>query len=90
MTEQTETDAGRVATPTPADRAAPSKAAMVAKLLGRPRGATVAEMMAVTNWQNHSVRAFLTGLRKKGRTLVREERRNGTLAYRLAAGESER
>jgi predicted transcriptional regulator len=39
--------------------------------------------MTATSWQNHSVRAFFTGLRKKGLTLVREERTSGELAYRL-------
>lgn len=70
-----------------AAKASPSKSAMVKKLLARPRGATMAEMIAATGWQKHSVRAFLTGLRKKGNTLVREERRNGELAYRLTADE---
>ena len=45
-----------------------------------------------TAWQPHSVRAYLTGLRKKGMTIAREERRDGTKAYCLrkavtAAGE---
>lgn len=61
----------------------PTKTATVCKLLARPRGATVLEIMAVTSWQNHSVRAFFTGLRKKGGTLVREERTSGEQAYRL-------
>lgn len=62
-----------------------TKTATVCKLLARPRGATVSEIMAATSWQNHSVRAFFTGLRKKGRTLMREERTSGELAYRLIA-----
>ena len=62
---------------------APTKTATVCKLLVRPRGATVPELMTVTGWQNHSVRAFFTGLRKKGHTLAREERTSGELAYRL-------
>lgn len=69
----------------PTTKTAPTKASTVAKLLARPRGATMAEMMAATQWQNHSVRAFLTGLRQKGSTLVREERKSGELAYRLTA-----
>ena len=58
------------------------------KLLHRARGATAIELMAATNWQAHSVRAFLSGLRKKGHTVVREARRNGDLAYRLDAAPS--
>jgi hypothetical protein len=63
---------------------APSKAATVEKLLARPRGATTAEMMVATTWQNHSVRAFLSGIRKKGRIPVKEPRKTGEVAYRLA------
>lgn len=62
---------------------APSKATTVEKLLARPRGATTAEIMNATTWQNHSVRAFLSGMRKKGRTLVKESRKTGEAAYRL-------
>jgi hypothetical protein len=61
-----------------------TKTALVGKLLARPRGATVPELMTATGWQNHSVRAFFTGLRKKGCSLVREERTSGEMAYRLA------
>ncbi|MGI4876320.1 MAG: DUF3489 domain-containing protein [Janthinobacterium lividum] len=61
----------------------PTKSASVIKLLQRARGATSLELTAATDWQPHSVRAFLSGLRKKGRPLVREPRKSGELAYRL-------
>ena len=64
-------------------KAAPTKTAAVCKLLARPRGAMVEEIMTATGWKNHSVRAFFTGLRKRGHVLVREERTSGELAYRL-------
>ena len=60
-----------------------SKSATVIKLLSRAKGATVAEVMAVTSWQPHSVRAFFTGLRKKGNVLTREQRKNGEQTYRI-------
>lgn len=69
--------------PTQSKKPATTKSALVCKLLVRPRGATVPELMTATGWQNHSVRAFFTGLRKKGLTLAREERTSGELAYRL-------
>ena len=72
------------ATSTTSKKAPATKSATVCKLLARPRGATVRELMTATGWQNHSVRAFFTGLRKKGHTLAREERTSGELAYRLA------
>jgi DNA-binding IclR family transcriptional regulator len=65
-------------------RPALSKSATVIKLLSRAKGASVAELMAVTNWQPHSVRAFLSGLRKKGNVLTRDQRKNGEQAYRIA------
>ena len=63
-----------------------TKSATVHRMLARPKGASLAEIMATTGWQNHSVRAFLTGLRKKGERLVREERPSGETIYRLGQG----
>lgn len=60
---------------------ATTKAAMVSKILSREKGATLLEMSKATGWQLHSCRAFLTGLRKKG-SLLKEERSDGSLAYR--------
>ena len=59
-----------------------TKAAMVTRILSREKGATVLEMSKATGWQPHSCRAFLTGLRKKF-CLVKEQRGDGKLAYRL-------
>jgi len=43
-----------------------SKTATMLQLLRRPGGAALAELMAATEWQAHSVRGFLSGtLRKK-------------------------
>jgi hypothetical protein len=69
--------------PTPAP-AATSKSDLVINLLLRAKGATPLELIAATDWQPHSVRAFLSGLRKKGRSIVREPRKTGPAAYRIA------
>lgn len=61
----------------------PSKSDTVKRLLSRRTGATLEELGAATNWQPHSVRAFLSGLRKRGSNISREERRNGAKAYRI-------
>lgn len=63
---------------------ATTKAAMVTRILSREKGATVLEMAKATGWQPHSCRAFLTGLRKKSK-VVKEQRGDGKLAYRLEA-----
>jgi len=62
-----------------------TKTDAVIKLLSRSRGASVAEIGTATDWQPHSVRSFLTGLRKKGRAIAKEERRNGETSYKLTA-----
>ena len=61
----------------------PTKAAIVGRLLSRPRGASLGDITAATGWQAHSIRAFLTGLRKKGVNLEREQRRDGATGYRI-------
>jgi len=84
----------REVAPPPSAPARTSKSASVAKLLARLKGATVDEMITATGWQPHSVRAFLSGLRKRGQVLIREERKDGRSAYRIGVapappGESE-
>ena len=60
-----------------------SKSDTVKKLLSRKTGATIEELGAATNWQPHSTRAFISGLRKKGVTVEREARRDGAKTYRI-------
>jgi len=65
--------------------ARPSKKAAVIALLKRPDGAAISDLIGVTGWQVHSVRAALTGLRKEGKDLVRAKDATGVTHYRLAA-----
>jgi hypothetical protein len=62
-----------------------SKSAKVAALLGRPNGATIAELMKITGWQAHSVRGFLSGALKKrhGITVTGEQDESGVRRYRI-------
>lgn len=62
-----------------------NKSSSVTKLLARSRGATVADLTDATGWQPHSVRALLSGLRKKGIVLIRDARKSGESCYRIAA-----
>lgn len=62
------------------------KAAIVTRMLCRDKGATITELAKATGWKDHSVRAFLSGIRKK-QTLIKEERSDGVTTYRLGAAE---
>ena len=61
-----------------------TKAAKVELMLQRGNGATLDELCEATGWQAHTCRAFRTGQRKKGRTLVRSKREDDKTSYRLA------
>lgn len=61
-----------------------TKSSLILKLLGRASGATVKELAAATNWQEHSVRGYLSGaLKKKMGLLVTSEVTDGTRHYRV-------
>ncbi len=54
-----------------------SKIAGLVAILTRPDGACLDEMIERTGWQAHTVRAAMTGLRKKGYTI--EKRMPGNI-----------
>jgi predicted ArsR family transcriptional regulator len=60
-----------------------TKSAIVIALLSRGKGASIDEICKATKWQTHSVRAFLTGLRKKGIVVTRKQRGQEGTAYRI-------
>jgi hypothetical protein len=65
----------------------PTKSATILKLLRRPKGASIAQLQNATDWQAHSIRAALTGLRKKGHGIERSGKdRKGATVYRMAKG----
>src|SRR5437763_12104239 len=63
------------------------KTATVLQLLRRPEGAALAELMAATEWQAHSVRGFLSGaLRQKmGLTIESAKSAAGVRRYSIQA-----
>lgn len=63
----------------------PTKSDKVIALLSRAKGASLDEICKAIGWQPHSARAFLTGLRKKGLVLVREQGADEGTVYRIAA-----
>jgi hypothetical protein len=89
----------RTAKPASRKRAAPpssraaarpeTKNARIIAMLRRPAGATIAAIMAVTDWQQHSVRGFFAGVvrKKLGLNLVSEQTDKGRL-YRIKDGKA--
>lgn len=60
------------------------KVDQIRDLLARPDGANIETLTAETGWQAHSVRAALTGLRKRG-IVVQRDKQDGLTHYRIAA-----
>jgi hypothetical protein len=63
-----------------------SKKAIILDLLRRKQGATLAEIAKATDWQNHSIRGFVSGTLMKKMDLPVESFKNdaGERTYRLA------
>lgn len=60
-----------------------SKLAAVLALLGREARASIEELTFATSWLPRTARAALTGLRKRGYTLLREGKAEGGPVYRI-------
>jgi len=61
----------------------PTKTQQVIALVQRPAGATLPEITAVTGWQPHSIRGFISGqLHKRMGYRIQSFTRNGVRVYR--------
>jgi hypothetical protein len=62
-----------------------SKKAIVLDLLRRKNGATLAEIAKVTDWQNHSIRGFISGTlgKKMGLTVESSKNDAGERSYKI-------
>ncbi len=69
-------------------KAKQTKIDKVQDLLRRPSGASLEALCKATGWQPHSVRAALSGLRKKGATIQRcaSDKPNGPSTFHLTEG----
>lgn len=66
----------------PASPRSPSMLDQVEALLLAPGGASIAELMAATGWQQHSVRGAMAGALKKRGLTITSEKVEGTRRYR--------
>jgi hypothetical protein len=62
----------------------PSKPQQILDLLNRDCGATLLELATLANWLQHSTRAYLTGLRKKGH-VIDSDKVDGVRRYRISS-----
>ena len=63
-----------------------TKQAKVIEALTRTEGATIAEIMEMTGWQEHSVRGFISGaVKKKLGLTVERMTEDGRTTYRISS-----
>ncbi len=63
-----------------------TKSETIRKLLTRKGGASITQLQTATDWQPHSIRAALSGLRKNGGEITRAINAKGVTVYRLSNG----
>lgn len=85
MAREPQTDAGSDQAPAvfPSACKSQTKASLVEAMLLSGEGASLADLCGATSWLPHTCRAFLSGLRKKGRALERGKRHDGATIYKL-------
>ena len=80
----TKTTKKPAATSTKAKAPRETKIGKVIALLKRKQGATLDQIVKATDWQPHTARAAMTGLKKKGHTIKRDAV-DGVSHYRITA-----
>jgi len=65
-----------------------TKLSILIKLLSRPEGATLEDMVAATGWQKHTTRAALSHAlgKKRGYQIVSDKPQGGRRIYKIAEG----
>src|SRR5712692_392862 len=81
--------AKKAAKPAPAKKTsaprAESKGAKIIEMIGRAKGATLAEIMKATDWQAHSVRGFISTAAKKHSINIESSKNEaGDRVYKIA------
>lgn len=82
MTRKNDTSQPDIDTNATKPEAKPNKAATVITMLEQKGGATLEQLVAATDWQPHTARAVLSGLKKKGHVVTRDKV-DGVSRYRI-------
>jgi|ThiBio_1000_plan_1041568.scaffolds.fasta_scaffold00553_17 hypothetical protein len=69
----------------PTQAARTTKLDRMVRLLQKPEGASLAELVTATGWQHHSVRGALAGALKKKGYQILSQRSDGERRYRIEA-----
>jgi hypothetical protein len=77
--------ASRAAVAGAASSRRPTKQDRILALLSRDEGASIDVLMAATGWLPHTVRACLSGLRKKGHAIDRQKDGDAGSVYRIVS-----
>ncbi|WP_340151744.1 DUF3489 domain-containing protein [uncultured Sneathiella sp.] len=83
------TTAAKKAFPSPTRKRAkssPGKQEIILRLLKRSKGARMQDLQKATGWQAHSIRAGLSGLRKKGIRIELTRTASGKIFYKAVEG----
>ncbi len=64
-----------------------TRSAQMRKLLMRKSGATIAQIQTAFEWQPHTARAAISGLRKRGEIIERSEAAKGSV-YRIVPADT--
>jgi len=59
-----------------------TKIQTVEKFVSRKSGASIEQLLDATGWKPHSVRAAISGLRKKGLTILLSQTAKGKKVYK--------
>ena len=60
-----------------------TKHSLILSLLAKPEGATLETLIKATEWKSHSVRGYLSSLRKKGHEINSMLDHNGDRVYHI-------
>ncbi len=63
-----------------------TKPDIILKLINRKSGAALNQLQEATGWKPHSVRAVLSGLRRKGHEITRDKNKKGVTFYSIVDG----